>query len=70
MKLTHIFKSNHAEQFYGPFNFCLGHRSFTVVKLPAHVGVRSPRSSAQSRTRPLCSILLPAHIQFHPAPVK
>ncbi len=38
--------------------------------LPAHVGVRSPRSTAQSRTRPLRSIPLPAHLQFHPAPVK
>ncbi len=38
--------------------------------LPAHVGVRSPRSTAQSRSRPLRSIPLPAHLQFHPAPVK
>ncbi len=38
--------------------------------LPAHVGVRSPRSTAQSRTRSLRSIPLPAHLQFHPAPVK
>ncbi len=38
--------------------------------LPAHVGVRSPRSTAQSYTRPLRSIPLPAHLQFHPAPVK
>ncbi len=35
--------------------------------LPAHVGVRSP---APSYTRPLRSIPLPAHLQFHPAPVK
>ncbi len=35
--------------------------------LPAHVGVRS---TAQSYTRPLRSIPLPAHLQFHPAPVK
>ncbi len=38
--------------------------------LPAHVGVRSPRSTAQSRSRPLRSIPLPAHLQFHPTPVK
>ncbi len=38
--------------------------------LPAHVGVRSPRSTAQSRTRSLRSIPLPAHLQFPPAPVK
>ncbi len=38
--------------------------------LPAHVGVRSPRSTAQSHTRPLRSFPLPAHLQFHPAPVK
>ncbi len=38
--------------------------------LPAHVGVRSPRSTAQSHTRPLHSFPLPAHLQFHPAPVK
>ncbi len=37
--------------------------------LPAHVGVRSP-STAQSRTRSLRSIPLPAHLQFHPAPEK
>ncbi len=29
-----------------------------------------PRSTAQSRTRSLRSIPLPAHLQFHPAPVK
>ncbi len=38
--------------------------------LPAHVGVRSPRSTTQSHTRPLRSFPLPAHLQFHPAPVK
>ncbi len=38
--------------------------------LPAHVGVRSPRSTAQSHSRPLRSIPLPAQLQFHPAPVK
>ncbi len=38
--------------------------------LPAHVGVRSPRSTAQSRSRPLRSIPFPAHLQFHPTPVK
>ncbi len=38
--------------------------------LPAHVGVRSPRSTAQSRSRPLRSIPLPAYLQFHPTPVK
>ncbi len=36
----------------------------------AHVGVRSPRSTAQSHSRPLRSFPLPAHLQFHPAPVK
>ncbi len=34
------------------------------------VRIRSPRSTAQSRSRPLRSILLPAHLQFHPTPVK
>ncbi len=38
--------------------------------LPAHVGVRSPHSTAKSHTRPLRSFPLPAHLQFHPAPVK
>ncbi len=38
--------------------------------LPAHVVVHSPRSTAQSYTRPLRSIPLPAHLQFHHAPVK
>ncbi len=38
--------------------------------LPAHVGVRSPAPPAQSRTRSLRSIPLPAHLQFHPAPEK
>ncbi len=35
--------------------------------LPAHVGFRS---TAQSRSRPLRSIPLPAHLQFHPTLVK
>ncbi len=41
-----------------------------AVRISAHVGVRFPCSTAQSRTRPLRSIPLPAHLQFHPTPVK
>ncbi len=43
---------------------------FSEFPLPTHVGVRSPRSTAQSRTRPLSSIPLPVHLQFHPTSVK
>ncbi len=66
-------------QMYNTTFFTLGHwyRAEHVsgaerweFPLPAHVGVRSPRSTAQSRSRPLRSIQLPAHLQFHPAPVK
>ncbi len=40
------------------------------ISAPRSRGCSLPRSTAQSRTRSLRSIPLPAHLQFHPAPVK
>ncbi len=46
-------------------------RSWAVrISAPRSRGCSLPRSTAQSRTRSLRSIPLPAHLQFHPAPVK
>ncbi len=46
-------------------------RSWAVrISAPRSRGCSLPRSTTQSRTRSLRSILLPAHLQFHPAPVK
>ncbi len=46
-------------------------RSWAVrIPAPRSRGCSLPRSTAQSYTRPLRSIPLPAHLQFHPAPVK
>ncbi len=46
-------------------------RSWAVrISAPRSRGCSLPRSTAQSRTRSLCSIPLPAHLQFHPAPEK
>ncbi len=46
-------------------------RSWAVrIPAPRSRGCLLPRSTAQSYTRPLRSIPLPAHLQFHPAPVK
>ncbi len=40
------------------------------ISAPRSRGCSLPRSTAQSRTRSLRSIPLPAHLQFHPAPEK
>ncbi len=40
------------------------------ISAPRSRGCSHPRSTAQSRTRSLRSIPLPAHLQFDPAPVK
>ncbi len=46
-------------------------RSWAVrIPAPRSRGCSLPRSTAQSHSRPLRSIPLPAHLQFHPAPVK
>ncbi len=46
-------------------------RSWAVrISAPRSRGCSLPRSTAQSRTRSLRSIPLPAHLQFHPAPEK
>ncbi len=46
-------------------------RSWAVrISAPRSRGCSLPRSTAQSWTRSLRSIPLPAHLQFHPAPEK
>ncbi len=46
-------------------------RSWAVrIPAPHSRGCSLPRSTAQSHRRPLRSFPLPAHLQFHPAPVK
>ncbi len=40
------------------------------IPAPRSRGCSLPRSTAQSHSRPLRSFPLPAHLQFHPAPVK
>ncbi len=40
------------------------------IPAPRSRGCSLPRSTAQNYTRPLRSFPLPAHLQFHPAPVK
>ncbi len=46
-------------------------RSWAVrISAPRSRGCSLPGSTAQSRTRSLRSITLPAHLQFHPTPVK
>ncbi len=46
-------------------------RSWAVrIPAPRSRGCSLPRSTAQSYSRPLRSFPLPAHLQFHPAPVK
>ncbi len=46
-------------------------RSWAVrISAPRSRGCSLPHSPAQSHSRPLRSFPLPAHLQFHPAPVK